>query len=145
VKLVTHYSEVQQHVDLAFRRAVDEVVGEAKLNVGVSVSRGAKLNAGNVQGGMRASVTSDQVAGRLHARVGSAHRGAMMREKGGTILPVRGRFLSWVNPVTGQRVFAKRVTQRPGFIRGRLGRKAWIKPAGDKFPKFMEDHLRALG
>jgi hypothetical protein len=68
----------------------------------------------------------------------------MMREHGGTILPVRRKLLSWTT-ATGQRAFAKRVTQRPGFIRGRLGRKAWIKPAGDKFPKFMEDHLRALG
>ncbi len=145
MKLVTHYSEVMAHVDLAFRRAVDEVEGEAKLNVGVSVSRGAKLNVGNVQGGMRASVTSDQQPGRLHARVGSNHRGAMMREKGGTIIPIRARLLSWVDPVTGQRRFAKRVVQRPGFIRGRLGRRAWLQPAGDKFPQFMEDHLRALG
>lgn len=145
MKLVTHYSAVQQHVDLAFRRAVDEVEGEAKLNVGVSVSRGAKLNAGNVQGGMRASVTSDQLPGRLHARVGSPHRGAMMREHGGVILPVRRKLLSWVDPYTGKRIFAKRVVQQPGFIRGRRGRSAWLKPAGDMFPQFMEDHLRALG
>jgi hypothetical protein len=105
MKLVTNYPSVTRHVDLAFRRAVDEVVGEARMNVGVSVSRGLKLNAGDVQGGMRASVDA-QHTGRLHARVGSQHRGAMMREKGGTILPVRGRFLSWVDPVTGKRIYA---------------------------------------
>jgi hypothetical protein len=144
MKLVTNYPSVTRHVDLAFRRAVDEVVGEARMNVGVSVSRGLKLNAGDVQGGMRASVDA-QHTGRLHARVGSQHRGAMMREKGGTILPVRGRFLSWVDPVTGKRIYAKRVVQQPGFIRGRRGRGPWLQPAGDLFPKFFEDHLRSMG
>lgn len=144
MKLVTHYPEVAQHVELAFRRAVDEVVGEARLNVGVSVSRGLKLNAGDVQGGMRASVTS-QMTGRLSARVGSPHRGAMMREKGGMILPVRRKLLSWVDPITGKRVFAKRVHQLPGFLRSRTGRGPWLQPAGETFPKSMDDHLKALG
>jgi hypothetical protein len=144
MKLVTDYGAVDRHVQTAFARAVDEVVGEARMNVGVSVSRGLKLNAGDVQGGMRASVNGQHV-GRLHARVGSQHRGAMMREKGGTILPVRGKFLSWVDPVTGKRIYAKRVVQQPGFIRGRRGRGPWLQPAGDLFPKFFEDHLRSMG
>lgn len=144
MKIVTHYDRVNAHTELAFARAVEEVVGEARLNVGASVSRGLKLNAGDVQGGMRASVTS-QPTGRLQARVGSAHRGAMMREKGGTILPVRKKLLSWIDPITGERRFAKRVYQRPGFHRSRVGRSAWLKPAGDTFPKAMDDHLRALG
>lgn len=144
MKLVTHFDRVNAHTELAFARAVEESVGEARMNVGVGVSRGVKANAGDVQGGMRASVTS-QKTGRLSARIGSAHRGAMMREKGGTILPVRRKLLSWIDPITGKRVFAKRVYQQPGFVRGRLGRRAWLKPAGDKFPGFMDDHLRSLG
>lgn len=144
MKLVTHFDRVAAHVDLAFRRAVDEVEGEAKMNVGVSVSRGVKANVGDVQGGMRASVTQDRT-GPLSARVGSPHRGAMMREKGGTILPVRRKLLSWIDPVTGQRRFAKRVVQQPGFLRSRTGRGPWLAPAGEKFPEFMTDHLKALG
>lgn len=144
MKLVTHYSDVERHVDLAFRRAVDEVVGEARQNVGVSVSRGVKANVGDVQGGMRASVTSVST-GPLSARVGSPHRGAMMREKGGVILPVRRKLLSWIDPVTGQRRFAKRVVQLPGFLRSRTGRGPWLEPAAERFPEFMDDHLRALG
>lgn len=143
MKLITHYDRVTKNVATAFVRAVEEVTGEARQNVGVSVSRGAKANAGNVQGGMRASVTSEYV-GALHARVGSNHRGALMREKGGTILPVRRKLLSWIDPVTGKRVFARRVYQRPGFIRGRRGRGPWLQPAGDEFPKRMDEHLRSM-
>ena len=143
MKLVTHYDRVNTNIATAFVRATEEVVGEARLNVGVSVSRGLKLNAGNVQGGMRASVNATY-PGRLHARVGSQHRGALMREYGGTILPVRKKMLSWIDPITGKRVFAKRVYQLPGFVRGRLGRKAWLKPAGDEFPKRMDEHLRSM-
>lgn len=142
--LKTHYDKVTGNTETAFRRAVDEVVGEARQNVGVSVSRGMKLNAGDVQGGMRASVTA-VYTGPQAARVGSPHRGAMMREKGGTILPVRRKLLSWIDPVTGERRFAKRVHQQPGFLRSRTGRGPWLEPAGDKFTEFMEDHLRALG
>jgi hypothetical protein len=144
MKLITHYDVVEQHFETAFARAVEETVGEARLNAGVSVSRGLKLNAGDVQGGFRASITS-QKTGHLSARVGTGHRGGMMREHGGTILPVRKKVLSWVDPVTGERRFAKRVTQLPGFIRSRTGRGPWLKPAGDKFEQFMTDHLKALG
>jgi hypothetical protein len=144
MKLVTHYDQVYAHEETAFRRAVEEVVGEARMNVGVGVSRGVKANAGDVQGGMRASVTQEYT-GRLSARVGSPHRGAMMREKGGTILPVRRKLLSWIDPVTGKRIFAKRVHQLPGFLRSRTGRGPWLQPAGEQFPKFMDDHLKALG
>ncbi len=142
MKLITHYDKVDAMTSGAFLRAVQETADEARQNVGVSVSRGVKGNAGDVQGGMRASVTF-QITGHLTARVGSNHRGAMMREKGGTILPVRRKLLSWVNPVTGQRVYAKRVTQLPGFHRSRTGRGPWLQPAGDKFPQFMDDHLKA--
>lgn len=142
--LKTDYSKVLGNTQLAHRRAVDDVEGEARMNAGVSVSRGAKLNVGDVQGGFRASITHEHT-GPLSSRVGTPHRGGMMREKGGTIVPVRARMLSWVDPVTGKRVFARRVHQLPGFIRGRRGRSAWLKPAGDLYPKFMEEHLKALG
>jgi hypothetical protein len=141
VKLVTHYDRLYQFEDLAFSRALDEVVGEAQKNAPVAVSRGLKLNAGDVQGGLRASISAVMVA-RLHARVGSPLRYAMMRERGGTILPVRKKFLSWQDPVTGEWRFAKRVVQRPGGPR--QGHKPWLEPAGDQFPRFMDDHLRAL-
>jgi len=141
MKLVTHYDRVDRAVDLAFARAVDEVVGEAKKNAPVAVSRGLKLNAGDVQGGLRASITEVHV-GRLHARVGSPLRYAMQRERGGTIVPVRKKFLSWRDPITGEWRFARRVVQRPGGPR--QGYKAWLEPAGDKFSGFMDDHLRSV-
>lgn len=125
---------------------MDEAVGDAKDHAPVSVSRGLKLNAGNVQGGLRASLTSEgpeRGPDGLRGRIGSPLRYAMQREKGGVILPRRGRFLVWVDPVTGRKIFAKRVVQRPGGPR--QGYKPFIGPAGDKWPGFMEDHLRAIG
>lgn len=142
MKLVTDHSVMPRTIATAYARATDEVVGEMRRNAPVSVSRGMKLNAGDVQGGLRASLTFE-ATGHLQGRAGSPVRYAMQREFGGTILPVRKRFLSWVDPVTGQRVFAKRVHQRPGGAR--QGYKPFIRPAGDRFPEFMTDHLRALG
>lgn len=142
MKLVTDHDAVLRNSSLAFRRAGDEVAGEARRNAPVSVSRGLKLNAGDVQGGLRASITFEQ-SGPLSGRVGSPVRHAMMREFGGVILPVRKKLLSWIDPVTGKRVFAKRVVQKPGGPR--QGYKPWLRPAGEKFGEFMEDHLKALG
>lgn len=146
MKVVTNYTEVEAHVGTAFRRACEEVRGEAARNAPVGVARGAGLNAGSVQGGLRASIT---VADIRHepigwsARVGSPLVYAMMREFGGVIVPVRKKLLSWIDPYTGRRIFAKRVVQRPGGPR--QGYKPWLRPAGEKFPQFFEDHLRALG
>jgi hypothetical protein len=142
--LKTDRRELDRNIETSFLRSCDEVVGEMKLNAGVSVSRGMKLNSGDVQGGMRASVSFERT-GRLEGRAGSNHRGAMMREKGGVILPVRRKLLSWRDPSTGKWIFARRVRQLPGFIRGRLGRGPWIEPAGDKFIQFMDDHLKSFG
>lgn len=144
MRVTTDLRQLNSNIEVAFRRSLDEVAGEAKLNAPVSVSRGFKLNAGDVQGGLRASITSE-VTGPLQGRVGSAVRHAMMREKGGTILPVRKKLLSWVDPVTGIRRFAKRVVQRPGGARQRRPYTAWLQPAGERFPEFMDDHLRSLG
>lgn len=141
MKIVTHWPMVAHVTHTAFARAVEEVVGEARKNAPVAVSRGFKLNAGDTQGGLRASITDVKV-GDLHARVGSTLRYALQRERGGTILPVRRKFLYWRDPSTGEWRVAKRVVQRPGGPR--QGYKAWLLPAGDKFPGFMEDHLRAL-
>lgn len=142
MKLVTDDTVMPRIITTAYARATDEVVGEMRKNAPVSVSRGLKLNAGDVQGGLRASLTF-QRTGRLQGRAGSPVRYAMMREKGGVIVPVRKRFLSWIDPVTGQRIFARRVVQRPGGAR--QGHKPFIGPAGDKFPDYMTDHLKALG
>jgi hypothetical protein len=143
--LKTDLSGIKAAHEMAFRRALDEVVGLAKDNAPVSVSRGLKLNAGSVQGGLRASIAADppvRDATGLKSRVGSPLRYAMMREKGGTILPVRGRFLSWIDPITGERIFAKRVVQLPGGARN--GHRPWLQPAGDQFPKIMGEHLAAI-
>ena len=142
MKIVTDLSKLNANIDLAHRRAADEVVGEARRNAPVGVTRGAGLNVGSVQGGLRASI-SYQASGPRQGRVGSPLRYAMMREKGGVILPVRKRLLSWIDPVTGERIFAKRVVQRPGGPRN--GYKPWLGPAGDRYTEFMEDHLKALG
>lgn len=142
MKLTTDYRELHRNIQTAHDRASDEVAGLARRNAPVSVSRGLKLNAGGVQGGLRASITAEKT-GRLASRVGSPLRYAMMREKGGVIVPVRKKVLSWIDPVTGQRRFARRVRQRPGGPR--QGYKPWLGPAGDRYPEFMEDHLKALG
>lgn len=137
--------EIKAHEELAFRRASDEAVGEAKDHAPVSVSRGLKLNAGEAQGGLRASLTAEGPERRpdgLYGRIGSPLRYAMQREKGGPIIPRRGRFLVWRDPVTGELIFAKRVMQRPGGPR--QGYKPFIGPAGDKWPGFFHDHLRAM-
>jgi hypothetical protein len=139
--LKTDRPAVLRNTETAFLRATDEVVGEMRKNAPVGVSRGMKLNAGDIQGSLRASLTFVRT-GRLSGRAGSAKRYAMMREKGGVIVPIRKKLLSWIDPVTGQRIFAKRVVQRPGGPR--QGHKSFIGPAGDKFPDFMEDHLKSM-
>lgn len=144
MKLVTDLSTLTNNIATAFVRAADECAGDARENAPVSVSRGLKLNAGDVQGGLRASINV-QFTGPLQARFGSPLRYAMQREKGGVILPVRKKFLSWIDPITGERVFAKRVVQRPGGARQPHPHTAFIGPAGDKFPQRMHDHLQALG
>lgn len=139
-------SRLDANIALAFTRAQLECVGQAQEDAPVSVSRGMKLNAGDVQGGLRASITAEtprKVGGDWFSRFGSALRYAMQREFGGVILPVRKKVLSWQDPETGEWHFAKRVAQLPGGKR--QGNKPWLRPAGDRFPEFMEDHLRSLG
>lgn len=143
MKLVADHSRLNLNIATAFVRAVDECVGDARQNAPVGVSRGVKGNAGDVQGALRASISATFI-GALQARFGSALRYAMQREKGGVILPVRRKLLSWIDPVTGKRIFAKRVSQRPGGPRQPKPYSAFIGPAGDRFPEFMDDHLRAL-
>lgn len=138
----TDLTLLNRNIDTAHARASDEVKGEAQRNAPVAVSRGLKLNAGSVQGGLRASITYE-ADGPRQGRVGSPLRYAMMREKGGVITPKRRKLLHWIDPITGEHRFAKRVVQRPGGPR--QGYKPFIGPAGDKYPDFMEDHLRALG
>lgn len=142
MKIRTDLTELNRNIDLAHARAADECVGEARRNAPVSVSRGMKLNAGSVQGGLRGSLTYQAETSRS-GRMGSPLRYAMMREKGGTIVPVRKKLLHWIDPVTGEHRFARRVVQRPGGAR--QGYKPFIGPAGDKYPQYMEDHLKALG
>ena len=72
-------------------------------------------------------------------------RYAMQREKGGVIVPVRKKLLSWIDPITGDRIFAKRVVQKPGGPRQPTPYSPFIEPAGDRFPEYFSDHLRALG
>lgn len=144
MRIVHDYTALNGAIATSFVRAVDECVGEARRNAPVGVSRGVKLNAGDVQGGLRASISATFL-GALHARFGSPLRYAMQREKGGTILPVRKKLLSWVDPITGKRIFAKRVSQRPGGPRQPKPYTPFIGPAGDRFPEFMADHLRSFG
>jgi hypothetical protein len=144
MKVVPMHQELERNIATAFVRGVDEVTGEAKKNAPVSVSRGAKLNVGSVQGGLRASISA-AFTGTLQARVGSPLRYAMMREKGGVILPVRKKLLHWIDPITGEHRFARRVVQRPGGPRQPRPYTPFLQPAGDRFPEFMDDNLRALG
>lgn len=145
MKLVSNRAELLATVETGFRRACEDVRGEAAENAPVSVSRGLKLNAGDVQGGLRASIAVTDVrhdSEGWHARVGSALRYAMQREFGGVILPVRKKLLSWRDPVSGKWIFARRVSQLPGGPR--QGHRPWLRPAGDKFGSFLEEHLRLL-
>ena len=143
MRLVADHAELERDIATSFRRACEDVRGEAAENAPVGVSRGLKLNAGSVQGGLRASINVEDVRRTSEgwfARVGSPLRYAMMREKGGRIVPVRKRLLAWQDPITGKWIFAKRVVQRPGGPR--QGYRPWLGPAGEKFPEFMADHLR---
>lgn len=145
MKVVGQHAPLLIEVETAFRRACEDTRGEAAEHAPVAVSRGFKLNAGDVQGGLRASISVTDVrhdgAG-WHARVGSPLRYAMQREYGGEILPVRKKLLSWRDPATGEWHFARRVMQRPGGPR--QGYKPWLRPAGDMFPSFMDQHLQRL-
>ena len=162
---------MKQHHVRSFSRAREEVIGEARRNAPVSVTRGVGLNVGGVQGGLRASITDDGpprvMGGVIFGRFGSAARHALQREFGGTIAPVRRRALSWVDPSTGVRfvvgpnirrnfskidkatgqrvVFIAKpfVTQLPGGPR--QGHKPFLRPAGDKFGQFFADHVRSGG
>jgi hypothetical protein len=107
-----------------------------------------KLNAGDVQGGLRASITAtpiQSVAGGMTRSVGSAARHAAQREFGGTIAPVRKPRLAWINPATGKWIVlakGRTVTQRPGGPR--QGYRPFIRPAADRWPALMDEHLRML-
>lgn len=133
---------------LAFERSTQEVVGEARENAPVSVTRGVGGNVGDVQGGLRASITAtpiQSIAGGMVRQVGSAARHAAQREFGGVIAPVRKPRLAWRDPVTGRLIVLRKgqtVTQRPGGPR--QGYKPFIRPAADKWPQLMDEHLRAL-
>ena len=58
---------------------------------------------------------------------------ARIHEFGGIIVPKTARLLSWVDRLTGRRIFAKRVTikaqpyMRPGFNQGRQGAKSKMR------------------
>jgi hypothetical protein len=134
--------------NLAFERSTQEVVGLAKENAPVSVSRGVKANVGDVQGGLRASITAtpiQRVAGGMTRMVGSAARHAAQREFGGVIAPVRKPRLAWIDPTTGQWIVlpkGRTVTQRPGGPR--QGYQPWLRPAADQWPRLMDEHLKAI-
>lgn len=144
--------------ELAFSRAREECISFA--------DRGAPRD----QGRLAASITSDGPPRRnaqgIIGAFGSAERHALMREKGGTIVPVRKKALSWISKTTGARIvlgpgirrkFAKvdkqtgqvvifvpgfGVTQRPGGPSN--GYKPYLQPAGEQFGRVIGDHLRAV-
>lgn len=134
--------------ELAFARSTQEVVGLMRENAPVSVTRGVGTNVGDVQGGLRASLTAtpiQRVAGGLSRFVGSAARHAAQREFGGTIAPTRKPRLAWRDPVSGRLIVlpkGRTVTQRPGGPR--QGYQPFIRPAADRWPALMDEHLRAL-
>lgn len=130
---------------IAFGRALEEIVGLMRADAPVSVSRGVKLNAGDVQGGLRASLTHTPIVSTgagITADVGSPVRYAAQREFGGTIRPVRKRLLAWQDPATGKWIFARSVTQLPGGARN--GHKPFIRPNAEKFREIFPEHLRAV-
>lgn len=142
MKLVADHRPLEQAISTSFKRSCEDVRGDAAEHAPVSVSRGLKLNVGAVQGGLRASIAVVDFrhdGSGYFARVGSALRYAMMREKGGVIVPVRKKLLSWQDLISGKWIFAKRVVQRPGGPR--QGHRPWLQPAGDRFAEFMTQHL----
>lgn len=134
---------------LAFARALQEVVGDAKENAPVGMTGASRTNIHDTHGGLRASITATAIvetpAGAV-AMVGSGVRHAAMREFGGTIRPVRKPRLSWIDPRTGRRIVlpkGRAVTQLPGGVR--QGRKPWLRPAAARFGSYMDAHLKRLG
>ena len=145
MRLDSDHAPLIREVWQAHDRAVQDVVGDAKENAPVGMTSGIGIGGFNLQGGLRGSITNRPVVrhdGEHRDAVGSSARHAAMREFGGTIRPVRAQMLSWVDPATGKRIFAKQVTQRPGGPR--QGYRPWLRPAGDKYPQYMERHLRGI-
>jgi len=133
VKLTSHRKRITSDVRDAFHQAMEDTVSDAD---GFAPTD---------EGTLRGSLTWDMIEEsdtRLKARFGSALRYAAMREKGGTIRPVRARMLAWRGH-DGRWHFAKVVHQVPG---GKAGSpthgKPYLKPAGERFGQHMDAALR---
>lgn len=134
--------------EIAFNRAAEECVGGAREDAPVGRTGASGSNRAETQGGLAASIHKERTQrspGVLRTRFGSSMRHAAMREFGGTIVPVRAKLLSWIDPATGKRIFAKKVTQAPGGRRGSAKHgRPYLRPNGDRFPTYMSEHLRSL-
>lgn len=126
------YRDVEQ----AFSSAMEDTVGLADELAPVD------------QGILHASITwrwVERSQDRLRASFGSAVRYAAIRELGGIIRPVRAKRLFWRDS-EGRGHSAKVVIQVPGGKKGSPKHgKPYLRPAGEKFPEFMEKHLRRFG
>lgn len=157
-------ARMRAHHVTSFVRAREECIGEARRLAPVLKTGVRGIGSGSVQGGLRASITDDGPprisGGTITGRFGSGLPYAMMREKGGTIAPVRRRALSWLDPQTGMRIVLGPTIKRTHAsidkttgLKTLFVRKAsvtqqgkpYIEPAGNKFPGFFTDHLRSGG
>lgn len=125
-----------EDVNSAFMRAMGETVSLADELAPVD------------EGTLHASITWEWITrstDSLKARFGSALRYAAIRELGGVIRPVRKKLLVWKDH-EGRWHAAKQVIQQPGGRKGsaKYG-KPYLRPAGEKWPEFMEKQLRARG
>jgi hypothetical protein len=128
--------EIDANQKLAFRRANEDVVGQADENAPVR------------DGHLHASITWKMLldgSNEMKSRFGSALRYAAIRELGGVIYPVRAKRLVW-RDYEGRFHASKKVVQAPGGRRGSPKHgKPYLKPAGEKFGEFMDKHLKQLG
>lgn len=148
VILQSYKEQLFARTEIAFDRSVEECVGGARSDAPVGMTGASRSNVGGTHGSLAGSIHRERTQrspGVLRTRFGSSMRHARMREKGGVIVPVRAKLLSWIDPATGKRIFAKRVVQAPGGRRGSSKHgKPYLKPNGDRFPQYMSEHLRSL-
>jgi hypothetical protein len=133
MKFVSHRDRLEDDVRGAFHQAMEDTVGDADENAPVD------------EGTLHASITWDMISeskSNMKARFGSALRYAAIREKGGTIRPVRARLLAWRGD-DGKMHFARDVHQKPGGKKGSTKHgKPYLKPAGERFGEFMDRALK---
>jgi len=113
-------------------RAVEEALRAGAL----IIQNAAKQKVPRVTSTLARSIHTEYDAGNKGVLIGTNLEYAAQVEFGGTIYPKTKKLLSWINKATGERVFAKSVTQRA---------RPYLRPAWDEnIDKAKEEIRRVL-